>query len=87
MIQKDQAIFEDIDIIGEMKNSQTTPYVFICNAYSAIKHKQFLTARLWIEHADKFRGYFKDSPGEAETFQSIICMAIDFLILTKKRTG
>jgi len=86
MSGNERTIFaDDVDICGEMKNSQTTPYIFIRNAYNAVKSGEFLTAKLWIEHAEKFKGFFKDNPREAENFQSVVCMTLDFIWMVQKK--
>ncbi|MBN2403355.1 MAG: hypothetical protein JXN64_13290 [Spirochaetes bacterium] len=87
MGETEKTIFEDIDIFGEMKNTQTTPYTFIRNTYNAIKCDQLITAKLWIEHAEKFRSFFKDNPREEENFQSVLLMANDYLLIIKKIEG
>jgi hypothetical protein len=83
MSEKEQTIFENIDLCGAMKNTQITPYTFISKAYNSIKIGDYKTARLWIEHAEKFRSFFSDNLREGENFQSVLSMTMDFLLLVK----
>lgn len=85
MCKGEKGIFEDTDICGVMKNTQTTPYVFVRNAYAAMQLKNYATAKLWLEHAGKFTDFFDDNPRELENFRAVLYMALDLLTITQMR--
>jgi hypothetical protein len=84
MSENEKSIFEDIELCGAMKNTQITPYVFVSKAYNAMRLNDFTTAKLWIEHADRFKNYFDDNPREAENFVFVLRMAVDLLMIQRE---